>query len=150
MHLYSDPQTKFPIPNEKKRMQAAPVEGPSRKIAYKGADPSVGKLPVNPDGLMWRGKPAITTQQLLIKPTLIMLFVMTLVLLSTNYALAVPIKPIVVLTLMHLPCFGYTSLCYMVFIFWQHQFSILAVYSLCHMLIILQTIFLFTNHIKLT
>ena len=45
-------------------MQAAPVEGPSRKIAYKGADPSVGKLPVNPDDLMWRGQPAITTQQL--------------------------------------------------------------------------------------
>ena len=89
-------------------MQAAQVEGPSRKIAYKGSDPSVGKLPVNPDGLMWRGKPAITTQQLLIKPTLIMLFVMTLVLLGTNYALAKPlVSQLAVLTFMNLVTLPY-------------------------------------------
>ena len=68
MDQYSDPQVNFPIPNEKRMMQAA-AEGssnvePSRKIAYRGTDPSVGKLPVEPDGLMWRGKPSITTRQL--------------------------------------------------------------------------------------
>ena len=37
----------------------------TRKIQFKGADPSVGKLPVSPPGLMWRGQPAISTTELL-------------------------------------------------------------------------------------
>ena len=68
-HHDPDPQIKFPIPNEKqqRRTMGAGSSGShgTRKIQFKGADPSVGKLPVSPPGLMWRGQPAISTTELL-------------------------------------------------------------------------------------
>lgn len=68
MHQYSDPQKTFPIPNEKKKRMAvaesSTSSGSPRKIAFKGSDPTVGRLPVKPPGPTWNGRPCITRSQL--------------------------------------------------------------------------------------
>ena len=65
----TDPQTRFPIPNERqiRRQNAPPSGNASRKILFQG-DPSKvhfsTDLPFKPPGLQWQGVPAVTTRQL--------------------------------------------------------------------------------------
>ena len=67
----SESNKKFPIPNEKKmRMtegQSSKSTGAPRTIKFRGSDPDIPDaktLSVKPPGLMWKGKPSISSIQL--------------------------------------------------------------------------------------
>lgn len=64
-------ETRFPVPNETAMRTTKSKSSRQRKtqvVQYQGNGSTVGTptdLPFSPPGLMWRGRPAITTSQLL-------------------------------------------------------------------------------------